>query len=418
MDETALLRQERNGAPDQYAVEQHIQQQNKPPVPQYQQPQAPYMQQQQQQQHMRQESIDRKRSGSDASAIGPDIAPPQKYETYGTPVQNHSAYHPPPPPPSGPAPSANSNQHLAFGGSSHPPPPAPPHHIHPPQIHQDMYQSRYASQPQAPPPTQQRPQHPYPGSNGNGYQSFKTEPSQQQPMQQQPPSRRPSIEDFTRRGSDSGFHHSQQQQQQQYGRPSTPSVADYSTQPHTAYSHSQYAPPPPQQQQPAHYSQPTQQSQQTNSLPPLRNLPAIMEPKLGWSGQPTTPSSTTATAQLPKPYTSTAQPPQQRPAAPIAPASSFPTYYPSPQPPQQTPAYTPQAQEKKRPWGRVFNPTHTEGPLHNGMRPDTTTQVYGGDSNFAADPVEEDDGYDVGHMRMSYRRADGLEIVRDIPGYA
>src|SRR5690554_5780817 len=40
MDETAMLRQERNGAPDQYAVEHHIQQQNKPPVPQqYQQPQ-------------------------------------------------------------------------------------------------------------------------------------------------------------------------------------------------------------------------------------------------------------------------------------------------------------------------------------------------------------------------------------------
>ena len=139
--------------------------------------------------------------------------------------------------------------------------------------------------------------------------------------------------------------------------------------------------------------------------------------------------STTTSATTPQP-TQRAPPPPIAPAtAPVAPAAAFTNYYSeqnkfsTAQEKYPTPAsqsYTPQPDTKKRTWGRVFNTAHTEGALHNGMRPTANSDVYGADSSFAPDAAdEEDDGYDdIERMQMSYRRADGVEIVRQLPGYA
>lgn len=60
----------------------------------------------------------------------------------------------------------------------------------------------------------------------------------------------------------------------------------------------------------------------------------------------------------------------------------------------------------------MFNDSHVAEPLHNGKRPDTIseTSTYGEDA-----VVEEDDDFDIGKLKMTYRRADGEEIVRRLP---
>jgi len=87
----------------------------------------------------------------------------------------------------------------------------------------------------------------------------------------------------------------------------------------------------------------------------------------------------------------------------------------SPAAPPQLPVETP----KKRPWGRVFNTAHTEGALRGGMRPDTEGDVYGSDASTYVAPDTDGDGYDdIGKLKMTYRRADGVEIVRKLHGEA
>jgi hypothetical protein len=72
------------------------------------------------------------------------------------------------------------------------------------------------------------------------------------------------------------------------------------------------------------------------------------------------------------------------------------------------------ARGTKREWGSVFNDAHLAEPLHNGKRPDTISETsgYGAD---AVDEEEEDDDFDIGKLKMTYRRADGEEIVRRLP---
>lgn len=75
-----------------------------------------------------------------------------------------------------------------------------------------------------------------------------------------------------------------------------------------------------------------------------------------------------------------------------------------------------EARGTKRQWGRVFNNAHVEGSLQNGSRPSTNSATYGSDPSYAQASEPEEDAYDLGKLKMSYRRADGVEIVRRLPG--
>jgi hypothetical protein len=53
------------------------------------------------------------------------------------------------------------------------------------------------------------------------------------------------------------------------------------------------------------------------------------------------------------------------------------------------------------------------------MRPDTEGDVYGSDASAYVAPDTDGDGYDdIGKLKMTYRRADGVEIVRKLHGEA
>jgi hypothetical protein len=411
MDETAMLRANRHHTPDQYEIESQIRAQN-----QYNQPTAHPMQ--------RSESIDRKRSGSDASiASMHDVPAPQRYEggyPSVTPSQNHGPFVPP-------APAHNANEHLTFGGGHSAPPLAPPH---PPQALYNRYQQ--------PMPPQQPPQNQYitPAQSQYGSRENSMPLPSQHYQQQQPPilnaplTRRGSTDFVPRRESNAGYMPSQQQQY----RPPTPSIPQYNGQMPNGYGQ-----PQPQQQYPSQQAYPPHPASQqapatSNALPPPPTRPQLpaMEPKLGGWSQPTTPNGTAPPA-LPSPSaygpTTTAAAPQPRAIAsnqlPQAPAPPHPNQFPSYYPDQnklptstgyangtsaQTPAEPP---NRKRPWGRVFNTAHTEGPMFDGGRP-SDSNGYGSDpTSFAAD---DDDEYDLGKLKMSYRRADGAEIVRRLPG--
>jgi len=56
--------------------------------------------------------------------------------------------------------------------------------------------------------------------------------------------------------------------------------------------------------------------------------------------------------------------------------------------------------------------------MYNKMRPETNTEVYGADPvpSYGTEADDDDDSYDIGKLKMTYRRADGVEIVRKLPG--
>ncbi|CAZ83608.1 unnamed protein product [Tuber melanosporum] len=458
MDETAMLRASRRAAtPDQYEIENSIRAQH---TPQYHQSTPHPMQ--------RSNSINRKRSGSDASmisAMGDMPQAPRHENGYSTPNQNYPPYGPPAGPP-----SQSAHQHLSFGSNGHAPaPPAPPApHVHPPQelYGQDM-QSRYPPPPShaqnnvhhpSPhmPSSTRTQQHPYGAPQYHSRENSISLPNQQ--VQQQPRHephhvRRDSGEFRARRDSDPAYR----QQPPQHYRPGTPVASPYG-QMENGYGHQQqqqhqpYQPGPPAPQQ-YHHQQPQQQPQQHappppqstgNSLPPIR-LPALglpaLEPKI-WNSQPTTPNSTNPPAALPSPgayppHTNAPMPSQRPPppqmSQPPPPPNpnQFPAYYPEPKyttPPAPSndswgssngsaPAKESEGRGTKRPWGRVFNNAHVEGPMQNRSRPSSNSAAYGSDPPpYAQQPEVDDDAYDFGKLKMSYRRADGVEIVHRLPG--
>jgi len=402
MDETALLRAGRNRSADQYDIENHIQAQNaqRPQTPQYHQPPPPPPPQYS---IHRSDSMDaRKRSGSDVSvaSVAENAQQPPRYTANGSymPAPNH--YQAPPP--------ASQPQHLSFGTSARSvqppaPPPAPTCSQQPPG--QDLYgregyNGPYQAAPPPPPPS-------YHAAREGSIQGS---------------DRRDSVVQHRRRDSDAVYHAPShyrsstpmaQQQQQYHGQMQN----GYNSQPQPQYSaqahppQAPYAPPQPQQ-----------------ALPPIR-LPAL--PPLDsrvWNGQPTTPGAT-----APSQYSAPAPLPQQRaapPPPPVAPAqivppiaSQFPTYYGSSSsgyssttPTSQAPQPPSTDSSRKRQWGKVFNNAHTEGSMRSGMRPDIESDMYGSDATaFGADT--EDDGYDdITKLKMTYRRADGVEIVRNLSG--
>lgn len=59
----------------------------------------------------------------------------------------------------------------------------------------------------------------------------------------------------------------------------------------------------------------------------------------------------------------------------------------------------------------MFDDSHLNGPLHDGKRPDTVSSSSG----YGEDPQDDDDEFDLGKLKMTYRRAGGEEIVRRLP---
>jgi len=248
--------------------------------------------------------------------------------------------------------------------------------------------------------------------NQGGYQSHEMS----YPAPQAPEHRRDSVE----------YNNYYPQPQYSQPRSQTP-VNDRGYQPGYAQSQSQY--------QHTNYHQPPTQAhvpsvQQKNhrgtreDLPPLKltalepRLPSLNSPSSatsnsGYMG----PRSSTAQGALPSPTTyapPSAQPQPSpyhyQPAAeashPPAPSSQTSWGYPS-MIKASEPA--PRHAGQKRSWDRVFSSeTHSRERLQNGSRP---TQ-----NNYGLDADEDDEEeIDFTKMRMSYRRADGVQITRALP---
>lgn len=415
VDDTAQYRKARAASPDGYDhdMRNHHQPPQHPHVPPQIPPHGHHMQ--------RSGSVDRKRSGSDASIASlAEVPAPPRFDDRYAPRQEHNPYGVP-----APAPQANNHHHLSFGnnnGAIH----APPPNVHPPQVF-----NGHAMAPRYQPnPTVQHPQQsprlapaprPQPIQNGqygpapppyhrdnstSGHmQARRTSTSQEY---QAPPAHVRRESDTYRQAHGASY------------RSSTPSVPSQGAQyPMDTYNNAPaYQPAPPAQYHPAAPSQPT-----TTSLPSLKLPPLAIEPKV-WEGRPVaSPSTASGPTAAPLPSPSTYPPPPAGPQHHYQPQySAYPPppphgpYIPASATPQKAAARPPPADAAprgtKREWGRVFNDTHVAEPLHNGKRPDTISESSG----YGDDPaVEEDDDFDIGKLKMTYRRADGEEIVRRLP---
>lgn len=390
MDETAQLRAGRRAAtPDGYQLQQNH---NIPgqPAP-LGIPQGHHMQ--------HNASMDRKRSDADVSgaAMGDMQSQTAFGDRYGARPEHH---------PYGTAPN-----HLSFGGTNPPHHPAPPQNVHPPQVYnQHSMPPRYATntshhQHQAPhaAPTP-RPQPMQNGQYGAGAQYHRDNtPSGQQNIPMRRPSNAPEYQSNTRRESDGVYR-----APQNYGT-STPNSHYHQQMDNMGYAPPQYE----SQQQPQyHQSGPATQAVPP-SLPPLKLPPLALEPKI-YGKSPSTAGPPTA----PPPQYQSVPPPtsQQYQYAPQPPPHYIPVAIPessssgsrtrAPAPRSEAPRGT------KREWGRVFNDAHLSEPLHNGRRPDVTSE----NSGYGADAeIDEDEDFDLGKLKMTYRRADGEEIVRRLP---
>ncbi|KAI5812729.1 velvet factor-domain-containing protein [Pyronema omphalodes] len=313
---------------------------------------APYQTQQPQYNGSRPESAADSRKRSGSDVSVASSLQESRYPNQYMPPAPTNYSAPPPPPP--PPVQQQSSGILQFGNStsSHPAPPAPYQDYRP--SYPEHRPSTYAT----PPPYRERREsiddfRPRRESDAYPTTYRPTTPVVPQPQQQ--------------------YQYQQQQQQQQY----TPHTPVYSAQP---------SPPV--------------------NLPPMGSirLPPLSNAVSRWpaSSAPATPAA-----------------PSYPSRAPVPASTQFPSYYPEQRyatPTAQSPAQ-PQDSGKKRPWGRVFNQSHTEGAMRQGQRPDTESEVYGADAGQYVQPDNDEDGYDdIGKLRMTYRRADGIEIVRKLHG--
>lgn len=365
------------------------------------------------------ESVDRKRSDSNASVMSMTDAPAQqRYDDRYAPRQEGNHYGPPPAP---------VHHHMSYSGQ--PTVSGPPPSVHPPQVynHQTI-PSRYAAPPAqySQPPQQSSHAAPVarpPVQNGHyapqkpSYHRENSDTSMMQPNDH----RRPSEHQPP-------MAHSRREHEQQSYRAAQPSQ--------------QYRPAPPTagpQYQPQHYApapyQPAPQPQQYHqTAPQSSSLPALNKPLLKLppltsfrSSEPSAPTPSSAPLPSPSSYAPSNGHAQHRQAPPPPPPSSVhsgPSYhqtyapytpsavYVPPKPAHAPPPTVGEAPRgTKREWGRVFDDSHLSGPLHDGKRPDTVS----GGSGYGEDPQDDEDEFDLAKLKMTYRRAGGEEIVRRLP---
>ncbi|KAK6360802.1 velvet protein [Orbilia blumenaviensis] len=284
----------------------------------------------------------------------------------------------PPPPPSAPAMPAAGN-YLNFGGQAVPQAPM--------------------VAPQNPPPSQ---------GWSQGYQAHDV--NYQPP--QAPEHRRDSVD-----------YNNNYYPQSQYPQRSQTPVSERSypssyTQSTPQYNHNNTYQPQPQTHTPAPQQKPLRQSRE--DLPPLK-LTAL-EPRLPSLNSP---SSATPNSGYIPPRSSTSQGALPSPTSYAPPSQSSSYHYPpstegahgSAPPSQNGWGYSmikpsepaPRHAGQKRTWDRVFSSDqHSRERLTNGSRP--TQNNYGLDVD-----EDDDDEIDFTKMRMSYRRADGVQITRALP---
>lgn len=414
VDETAQLRAQRRAAsPDGYDHDMrghgHHQPQQHPHAHPQPSPHSHHLQ--------RSGSEDRKRSNSDASiaSMAEVPAPPRFDLDRYAPRQEHHPYGVTPP-----GPQNNSHQHLSFGSNNTIHHPAPPPNLHQPQVYNGhVMQPRYSSNA----PVAQHPQQsprlapaPRPQSMQNGQYGLAPQPYHRDSMQVRRTSTSQEYQaapNHTRRESD-------QYRQPLVApyRPTTPSVPSQGAQYQMdAYNNAPAYKPP----QPVQYHTPAPAQPTVSALPSLKLPPLAIEPKV-WEGRTVNTSVTSGPTAAPLQSPSTYPPPPSAPQHLYQPQySSYPppplppqTYVPAQPTPQKPVARPVDAPPRgtKREWGRVFNDSHVAEPLHNGKRPDTISET----STYGEDPVvDEDDDFDIGKLKMTYRRADGEEIVRRLP---
>lgn len=82
------------------------------------------------------------------------------------------------------------------------------------------------------------------------------------------------------------------------------------------------------------------------------------------------------------------------------------------------------AEPQKRSYGNVFSNRHHAEPLRQGARPNTTYGTGAQSTSLASLPVADDDDDDNDNdeldpttLGMHYRRADGRQILRALPGH-
>jgi len=410
VDETAQLRAQRRAAtPDGYDHEMrghgHHQPQQHPHAHPQPSPHGHHIQ--------RSGSEDRKRSNSDASiaSMAEVPAPPRFDLDRYAPRQEHHPYGVTPP-----GPQNNGHQHLSFGGNNTIHHPAPPQNVHQTQGYNGH--PRYPSNA----PVAQHPQQsprlapaPRPQAMQNGQYGPAPQPYHRDNMQV----RRTSTSQEYQPAPNHARRESDQYRQPHAApyRPNTPSVPSQGAQYQIdAYNNAPAYQPP----QPTQYHTPATAQQTVSALPSLKLPPLAIEPKV-WEGRTVNTSVTSGPIAAPLPSPNTYPPPPPAPQHLYQPQYTYPppppppqTYVPA-QPTPQKPVARPidaPPRGTKREWGRVFNDSHVAEPLHNGKRPDTISET----STYGEDPaVDEDDDFDIGKLKMTYRRADGEEIVRRLP---
>lgn len=363
--------------------------------------------------------VDRKRSDSNASIVSMAEAPvPPRFDDRYAPRQEHNPYGVSPPGP----PSNNSHQHLSFGSNTnnvHHHPVLPPN-IHPPQLYNPhAMQPRYQANQPVTQHHQQSPPAPRPQPVQNGQYGVAPPPYHRESnghIQHAPVRRESTSQEY--QSSTTHVHRESDAYRQHHApayRPSTPSPPSQGAQ----YQVDTYNPAPTYQssQPPPYHSSASAQPTPT-SLPSLKLPPLAIEPKV-WEGRTITSppvSAPTAAPPLPSPKPYPPPPPPTSQPSQTHYASQY-SYPPQPYiPVQPTPATRPQPADQtprgtKREWGRVFNDTHVAEPLHNGKRPDTISEHCG----YGEDAADDEDDFDLGKMKMTYRRAGGEQIVRRLP---
>ncbi|KAI9716519.1 MAG: hypothetical protein M1812_005250 [Candelaria pacifica] len=147
---------------------------------------------------------------------------------------------------------------------------------------------------------------------------------------------------------------------------------------------------------------PTPTAVKNHALPPLKTLqPTLQPPPISRAYDnsiiPTAMPGPIAPAPLPSPNFDGTQ------ASKPNPFNSYPT-------PQSATTQPDIGRSTKRPFDTVFNASHMDQPLTNGMRP--STAAVGQDRG----PEEYEDDHDNFEMlKMSYKRADGTETSRKLP---
>lgn len=250
---------------------------------------------------------------------------------------------------------------------------------------------QYPSQSYAPPPPVQAPSQP------NYYNNYQAAPPSHQPAPQYsaPNGSYDPAPQAPRHSIDYSSH-------ADYRRPSVQQTPPppYAQQPPPAYPQQTY-----QQSPPSHAPQPSYSSADVyNSRPaPLEPL----HPPTRAIGA--TPPSHAKPFDLP-PLTTTIPSARIEASSPssTAPQSS---YYSGTQTPHDT---------HKRSYGNVFSDRHLSGPLRQGARPSTYSHADSVASIPNLSAVDDDDNnggeLDPSSMGMLYRRADGREIQRALPG--